>query len=493
VEGVPFGRYRLLKLLGRGGMGEVWRAYDTDTNRVVALKVLLPQLTDNPAFEQRFRREAYTAAALSEPHVVPIHNFGEIDGRLYVDMRLIEGRDLQSLLAEGPLSPPRAVMIVEQVAAALRAAHTAGLVHRDVKPSNILIAVDDFAYLIDFGIARTADQTGLTTSGSVIGTWAYMAPERFGTEAVDWRADVYALACVLYECLTGARPFPGDSIEQQVAGHITAPPPRPSLMAAGLPPAMDEVIATGMAKAPENRYQSATDLADAARVALTGPAALPPAVFAPWREAVVGQPPPQQLGGRYPTPPLPGFGPSPARRRGRISTGRAIAVLALPALILIAAIVFAVTTTRLHLADLAEADAKRAVVHDATEAVTTLWSYTPDDMDGLSERAGRYLTGDFQAQYLKFVSAIAEPSKQAHITSKADVVGAGVETLAGSEATAILYVNATSTSPATADKPSLKYFAYRMTMQKHDSRWLVSKMTTITSMDIEPKLPAGPG
>jgi serine/threonine protein kinase len=193
VAEVPFGRYQLVQLLGRGGMGEVWRAYDSATNRVVALKVLLPHLTRDPEFERRFRREAYAAAALSEPHVVPIHNFGEIDGRLYVDMRLIEGRDLHSILADGPLDPPRAVMIIEQIAAALKAAHKVGLVHRDVKPSNILIGDDDFAYLIDFGIARVADETALTASGSVLGTWAYMAPERFSTDA-DWRSDIYALA-----------------------------------------------------------------------------------------------------------------------------------------------------------------------------------------------------------------------------------------------------------------------------------------------------------
>ena len=242
----PFGRYRLLQLLGRGGMGEVWRAHDTATGRVVALKVLLPHLTDHPGFEQRFRREAFTAAMLSEPHVVPIHNFGEIEGRLYVEMRLIEGRDLDSVLADGPLDPPRAVMITEQVASALRAAHKVGLMHRDIKPSNILIAKDDFAYLIDFGIARTSDDTGLTTTGSVMGTWAYMAPERFSTEA-DWRAGIYALACVLHECLTGSRPFPGNSLEQQFAGHIAAPPPRPSAISTRVPPALDDVIAKGMA------------------------------------------------------------------------------------------------------------------------------------------------------------------------------------------------------------------------------------------------------
>lgn len=156
MEGTPFGRYRLVELLGRGGMGEVWRAYDTAIDRVVALKVLPDNFAHDQVFQERFRREAKAAAGLDEPHVVPIHDFGEIDGRLFVTMRLIKGRDLQDLLRDGPLLPVRAVAIVEQIASALHAAHEVGLVHRDVKPSNILIAKNDFAYLIDFGIARAA-------------------------------------------------------------------------------------------------------------------------------------------------------------------------------------------------------------------------------------------------------------------------------------------------------------------------------------------------
>jgi hypothetical protein len=271
VAGTPFGRYQLQTLLGRGGMGEVWRAHDTATNRVVALKVLPPHLADDRVFQERFRREAQLAAGLYEPHIVPIHNFGEIDGRLYVDMRLIEGRDLEAMLGEGPLAPSRAVKIVEQIASALQAAHAAGLVHRDVKPSNVLVTSSDFAYLIDFGIARTLGGTGLTATGSAIGTWAYMAPERFGAGKPDARSDVYALTCVLHQTLTGERPFPGDSVEQQVAGHLSTPPPRPSRVKNGLPHALDDVIARGMAKNPDERYATAVALSDAAQAAVTAP------------------------------------------------------------------------------------------------------------------------------------------------------------------------------------------------------------------------------
>jgi serine/threonine protein kinase len=268
VDGTPFGRYRLVSLLGRGGMGEVWKAYDTSMNRVVALKVLPPNFADDEQFQVRFRREAHMAAGLDEPHVVPIHDSGEIEGRLYVTMRLIDGKTVNELLENGPLAPQRAVWIVEQIAAALNAAHKVGLVHRDVKPSNILVTDDDFAYLIDFGIARVAGATKLTGTGAAIGTVAYMAPERFSTDAVDARADTYALACVLSECLTGVQPFPGESLERQLAGHLTLPPPRPSTMQPGVPPQLDEVIAKGMAKNPDDRYATTKDLASAARAAL---------------------------------------------------------------------------------------------------------------------------------------------------------------------------------------------------------------------------------
>ena len=269
MDGTPFGRYLLLDVLGRGGMGEVWRAHDTSTDRTVALKVLPRHLAQDDDYLVRFRREAHAAARLNDPHIVPIHGFGEIDGQLYVDMRLVDGRDLHDLLAEGPLDPARAVMIIDQVATALDSAHEIGLVHRDVKPSNILVGKFDFAYLIDFGIARGVDETELTTTGRAVGTFYYMAPERFRGGRGDARSDTYGLACVLYECLTGRRPFLGDTLEQQMAGHIMTPPPRPSTTTPGLSAKFDNVIAHGMAKDPDARYQAALELAHAARAVVT--------------------------------------------------------------------------------------------------------------------------------------------------------------------------------------------------------------------------------
>jgi serine/threonine protein kinase len=275
VEGTPFGRYRLVDLLGRGGMGEVWRAFDTATERMVALKALPAALADDRVFQERFRREAKAAAGLDEPHVVPIHDYGEIDGRLFVTMRLIQGEDLETIVQRGPLPPARAVGIIEQIASALHAAHRIGLVHRDVKPSNILVSEDDFAYLIDFGIARATGESGLTDTGATIGTWAYMSPERFEHNAIDAGIDVYALTCVLYQALTGQLPFPGTGLQQIAMAHMVKPPPQPSTFASAVPDAMDAVIATGMAKEPAQRYATTRDLAQAARFALTVPSRRP--------------------------------------------------------------------------------------------------------------------------------------------------------------------------------------------------------------------------
>lgn len=271
-NGRPFGRYRLIELLGRGGMGEVWRAHDTETDRIVAIKLLPAHFSENDDFPLRFRREAHAAARLNTPHVIPIHNYGEIAGRLYVDMRLIEGHDLQTVLADGPLEPSRAVRIIEQVAMALHAAHKVGLLHRDVKPSNILLDENDFAYLIDFGIARAADETRLTKSGNTIGTFQYIAPERLDVRTEeDARADIYSLACVLYECLTGRPPFAERTMAALVAAHLNTPPPQPSTAQANVPTQFDPVVARGMAKDPDQRYATTVQLADAARDAITGP------------------------------------------------------------------------------------------------------------------------------------------------------------------------------------------------------------------------------
>jgi hypothetical protein len=269
-----FGRYRLDGLIGRGGMGEVFRAFDTDKQREVAIKRLPPRLTADPEFEARFRAESSLAARLNEPHIVPIHDYGEIDGRLYIDMRLVEGEDLASLLASGgPLPADRAVDVVAQVAAALDVAHAQDLVHRDIKPSNILAGTDaGFVYVADFGIARvmSSGSTSLTATGATVGSMEYMAPERFADGYGDHRVDVYALGCVLFEALTGRKPFDVVGLPAIINAHLNTPPPKPSELVPGLPPGLDAVVARAMAKNPDDRYPSAGALALAARAAAKG-------------------------------------------------------------------------------------------------------------------------------------------------------------------------------------------------------------------------------
>jgi serine/threonine-protein kinase len=289
VEFEQFGPYRIEALLGRGGMGEVYRAFDTEHDRVVALKVLSEHLAADSGYRERFRREAHTAARLNEPHIVPIHRYGELEGRLFLDMRLVPGRDVAAVLAQdGPLDPARAVSIVSQVARALDAAHADGLVHRDVKPSNVVVTGegdDEFAYLLDFGIARSTTDTqgpALTQTGAALGSFDYMAPERFLEQPADKRVDVYALACVLFECLTGRRPFTGDGLAVLMYAHLNTEPPAPSSVRPDLPHGLDQVVLRGLAKNPDERYATAGELAAAARRALQDSGVTPaPEVRAP--------------------------------------------------------------------------------------------------------------------------------------------------------------------------------------------------------------------
>ncbi|MGH3638790.1 MAG: serine/threonine-protein kinase, partial [Mycobacterium sp.] len=196
--GTQFGPYELQELIGMGGMGEVYRAYDTGRERTVALKLLRPDMAADPTFQDRFRRESRITARLQEPHVIPVHDFGEIDGVLYIDMRLVEGASVKDeLRVNGVLPPARAVWIIGQVASALDAAHANGLVHRDIKPENVLLTPDDFAYLVDFGIAHGGGEASVTKTGLVIGSCAYMATERLSGKPGGPASDVYSLTCLL--------------------------------------------------------------------------------------------------------------------------------------------------------------------------------------------------------------------------------------------------------------------------------------------------------
>ncbi|KQH77016.1 serine/threonine protein kinase [Mycobacterium gordonae] len=329
--GTQFGPYRLRRLVGRGGMGDVYEAEDTVRERVVALKLMSQSLSQDPVFRSRMQREARTAGRLQEPHVVPIHDYGEIDGQLYVDMRLIDGKDLAAILKRyGPLTPPRAVAVIRQIGAALDAAHAAGVTHRDVKPENILVSADDFAYLVDFGIASAGSDEKLTQIGSTVGTLYYMAPERFGEAEVTYRADIYALACVLYECLAGTPPYRGDQLSV-MGSHLNQPVPRPSVARPGIPAAFDQVIARGMAKDPADRYPTCGDLSAAAYAALATPdqdraadilersqvGKLPPQFAGQTPGSFPATAPPAMTPGTpWPAPPAPMPGTQPAAQGG---------------------------------------------------------------------------------------------------------------------------------------------------------------------------------
>lgn len=325
--GTRFGPYELRSLIGAGGMGEVYRAFDTRKGRMVALKLLRPEMAADAGFQERFRRESRLAARLQEPHVIPVHDFGEIDGVLFIDMRLVDGRSLKDLLRErGALEPAQAASITAQVASALDAAHADGLVHRDVKPENVLLTDDGFAYLVDFGIAYAGGDPSLTAGGPLIGSCAYMAPERFNGTWVGPQTDVYSLACVLYECLTGQPPFEAAEIPPLISAHLFSPPPRPSIMRRGIDKAFDGVIARGMAKDPAARFSSAGELA---RAAFGQTPAAPPEPPSRTRPFSAVFPNPDDTGySPYPPPAPPRQRPlSPAVRRAPIVVAGAAAIL----------------------------------------------------------------------------------------------------------------------------------------------------------------------
>ena len=268
--GSDFLGYRIEELLGRGGMGVVYRAYDLRLKRPVALKLVAPALARDERFRERFARESELVMSLEHPNVVPIYDAGDFEGHVYLAMRLVDGRDLGSLLrSEGALEPARAIAVCTQIASALDAAHARELVHRDVKPSNVLLDSSEHVYLADFGLTRRLDgETGEALEDLAVGTPAYLAPEQLDAGPVDGSADVYALGCVLYECLTGEPVFVRSSRLAVAWAHLEEEPPKPSERRTELPQAIDAVIDRALAKDPAQRYSTCTSLIGAAGQAL---------------------------------------------------------------------------------------------------------------------------------------------------------------------------------------------------------------------------------
>ena len=290
-EGDEFAGHRILGIAGRGGMGVVYRALQLDLDRPVALKLIAPQLAEDPDFRERFVRESRAAASIDHPNVIPIYYTGESDdGALYIAMRYVEGSDLRTLVrAEQRLEPARAAQIVSQVASALDAAHARGIVHRDVKPANVLLGANDHAYLTDFGLTkRVTSHTGSTRDGGWVGTLGYVAPEQIRGERLDARADVYALGCVLFHSLAGTPPYQRESDEATLWAHLNDDPPSLHERAPDVPASFDAVLARALAKDPDDRFPSTGDLGRAALAAAGRPVAQGPERLVAVGEAAPG-------------------------------------------------------------------------------------------------------------------------------------------------------------------------------------------------------------
>ena len=284
LVGEEFAGYRLVSVLGKGGMSIVFRAENPRLGNVIALKVLDPSLANDDIFRTRFLEESRIAASMNHPNVIPIHDMGSSDGLLYIAMRCVTGTDLRQMLKKrGRLPAETAVFLLEQAARALDAAHRRGLVHRDVKPGNLLVergnegSDPDHVYLADFGITKhLGSRTGLTSSGQFLGTIDYVAPEQIRGISVLGLADQYSLGCVLYESLTGRVPFEKDLDAAIIWAHVEEAPTLPTVLRPDLPPAIDDVFAKVLAKNPGDRYESCKDFMTAAREALGSMADPPP-------------------------------------------------------------------------------------------------------------------------------------------------------------------------------------------------------------------------
>ncbi|MEU3917218.1 serine/threonine-protein kinase [Streptomyces sp. NPDC029004] len=330
-DGLPTGRpsdllgkqiagYLVESEIGRGGMAVVYRAKDLRLDRTVALKLLAPELARNDTFRKRFTHESRVAAAIDHPHIVPVFEAGETDGILYIAMRFVAGQDLRVLLdRKGPLSVRAAGRIAAQVASALDAAHDHDLVHRDVKPGNILVAAGtdsdhpEHVYLTDFGLTKKSlSLTGFTTVGQFVGTLDYVAPEQISGRPVDGRCDVYSLACVVHEMMAGAPPFQRDDDMALLWAHQYDPPPPLTEQRPDIPGAVDGVLARALAKSPDDRYDSCLAFVSALRVAGTVRAAgggHPPTQVDARVAKPVQEPGPPPLPPRWARPVFPGLGP----------------------------------------------------------------------------------------------------------------------------------------------------------------------------------------
>jgi len=336
LTGRRLGHYRIDGVLGKGGMSVMYRATDIRLGRKVALKVIAEHLTEDPEFRERFVDEARNTSAIDHANVVPLYDFGEVDGLLYIAMRLVDGSDLASLIKDGPLAPERALVLLSQVAEALDNLHERGLVHLDVKPANVLVtsreSAGEHVYVADFGLTRRGATGHRTRGGDFLGSPTYAAPEHLRGEPVDGRTDAYSLACVLFACLAGRPPFQGP-VPEVIQGHLNRDAPALTDYVQNLPPAIDDVIRRGMSKRSTERYPTCRELIAAARQALTQPVRRPPAVPVGPRGGAPNPPPQQQQQyrppstppGGYTRPPMPSSSADPVRLRPPVPAGASTA------------------------------------------------------------------------------------------------------------------------------------------------------------------------
>ncbi|MGH3840216.1 MAG: serine/threonine-protein kinase [Pseudonocardiaceae bacterium] len=435
-SGVPeLPGYRIERQLGRGSMGVVYLAEDTKLRRKVALKVLAPTLADDELFRKRFDRESQSAANLDHPNIVPVYTAGEAAGSLYIAMRYVAGGDLRALLeARGPLSLEQTTSIVASVAQALDAAHAQGMIHRDVKPANILIDSQngqEHYYLSDFGITKIVSSgRSLTSTGQIIGTIDYIAPEQIQGKPVDGRADLYALGCVLHQCLTGVVPFPREETAALMWAHVHDEPSPVTAHRPDLPAQIDRIVATAMAKQPENRYSTCRDLALALRAIVNDPSssadggqAVPPA------KPIDGSPSPvlpTSMTGTYIPP------PRPAHARASKTPGRKWQVIAAGGLLALVLIGGSVTGVVSYLDSQFPNDAEQQLLNVVPLALTTKNSCTRNaaaEQDTANVAASVVCTSDADANKVVFTKFTSSQAMDNHY--QAAVATAGIPESSG--------------------------------------------------------------
>lgn len=455
-DGEVFAGFRIERRLGSGGMGEVYLARDRDLPRYVALKVLGPSVTGDPDAQARFLREADTAARLSHPNIVTVYSRGREGNRLWMAMQYIEGTDVGALLRNGPIHPEAAVRIIGETAKALDAAHDSGILHRDVKPANILLASNKLeqVLLADFGIAKALDRSNnLTRTGELYASFQYAAPEQFdGNSHVDHRADVYTLGCTLYHMVTGVIPYPGTNTGQLIHGHLNLPIPRPSQQNPWLPPAFDAVIARALAKGRDERFWSCGELAQAAQQALTSRAPAPP--------------------------PLPPAKRPPARTSTKIAVGAVAALLI--AGVTAGIIVLYNNWSRDH-EQLALNQARDAASDAACAYVQTMFTYDYTDLESYRASALDGATGDWKSQFETSWPTLSQTMTDSHAHSKAADAHCSATASEKNSAEISAVMNGRFSNDSNGQANSTKQLSFAITMDKVGTRWLCSKLQNAES------------